>query len=260
MSQRINDLLNFTMAALAPVVAPSGTTPAAGQAAAIVLGDAYFNRAASGEAGKYSLPLIGVAYAGSERDRFFDAGRQVGFGESFVDVFLLFRDADVLDADLRAHFALVDAVLDNLVGRLPVRVVNSGTDAAPVWAPLDASGNPYAVDSDGNLLLATGGAQVLIGGQPVWMLDLPDESANYQLLGNALIHRGDKPAPLSEANVNSGLSCWVVRFRVPNSFIPDRTNLSRDYPMDGCDDTLDPRPGETPPTPAGDLFPSEVDF
>ena len=75
MSQRINDLLNFTMAALAPVVAPSGTTPAAGQAAAIVLGDAYFNRAASGEAGKYSLPLIGVAYAGSERDRFFDAGR-----------------------------------------------------------------------------------------------------------------------------------------------------------------------------------------
>ncbi len=72
-------------------------------------------------------------------------------------------------------------------------------------------------------------------------------------LAAKLLYAGDRMMKLPNDVEKKGVRCWVVRFSTEIQFMPNRAELTDPDELEGVDGTMDPRPGDDPATPDGDL-------
>lgn len=116
---RKNDIVSAVTSLLAPLKKSEG-----GPASDVVVVDAKFAAFLSGRGGKFDLPLVGVAYAGSPQTASATTGRLLHRSVRVVAVFIVTRDAAGVEAEATRPTIglhdLADAVEDLVAGAVPM--------------------------------------------------------------------------------------------------------------------------------------------
>lgn len=187
---RKRDIVNAVVALLAPLKKSAG-----GPAADVVVVDAKFAEFVSGRGGRYDVPLVGVAYAGSPQTNSADVARLRHRSVRVVAVFIVTRDTGGVEAEVQRETVglhdIADRVEDLVAGAVPK------VGDVVIGHPIECVGDePVPLPAEAaarNLVAWSVGLQFI----QEWLPDR-DEVASpeeFERISGAMGPTGDAPAP-----------------------------------------------------------------
>jgi hypothetical protein len=195
---RKNDIVNAVARMLAPMERALG-----GPVSDVAVADAKFTQFLAGRGGKFDLPLVAVAYAGSPQTASSGTRRLRHSSVRVVAVFVVTNDRAGIPSEMTAE----NVGLNDLTDRVE---------------DLLAGSTPYLVNEDGDYLKNVGTAL-----EPATDGSTTETPAiNGVALGHPLECLGDEPVALPAEAAGKNLVCWSVGFRFVQAWMPDRADAT----------------------------------